>query len=611
MRRFFSFLGVLCVAMPVWAGADIATTYATWKTLRDPDASAVRFRDGTQFLADHPGWPEEKVVRIHTEAAAISERPDHEAMAKFCSDFPPISGRGMIACVTADAVDDTKRAEWLKRAWVQGDFNDDEEDRILRSYGQILTRADSIARIDRLIYEGKLPAAKRMLGRLPADRRHLFEVRMAFLANDRKAPKMLKGLSAAQQRDPGMLFERLRWRLRRNDDALADLLLAAPKTVPYPDLWWPMRANAARTAIGKRNYTQAFALIANHGELKDEALADALWMKGWLHLEHKGDAGTAYKEFFQLYTSVSTPVSKARAAYWAARAAEKNGNHDIAMEWLEKAARHPTVFYGQLAYAWLKPKTPLTLPKPPEAIDTERTAFEADERVAVARMLDRAGDEKMRDLFITAIANHASTPGELALVTDLAHDLGGTPTGVEAAKLALRADVVILPAGWPRVTLPENLAIEPALALAISRQESQFNPKAQSPADAHGLMQLLPVTARHVAAQMGLTYRTSMLNDPLTNLSLGSHYLGQIIDGFDGSYILGIASYNAGPGNVRGWLKTLGQPPKNTERAIDWVESIPYGETRNYVMRVLENVSIYRTLENPDAPLNITGDLIR
>lgn len=601
---------LLLLAAPVFA-ASLEDTYAAWETLRSPDTASIRFDDGYRFLQKNPAWPEEKIIRLRTEAAAMDERPAHDVMAKFCSDYPPISGRGMIACVVAKVGDAATQAQLVRTAWKQGDFNEDEESRILKSYSETITYAEHRARMDRLLYEGKLKHAKRMLTRVSVAERNLFSVRLALLANEKNAPRLVNTLTASQQRDAGILFERLRWRTRKGDDELFSLLDAAPKTVPYPELWWPMRANVARDAIGKGNYKQALAVIAPHGELSGEALADALWLKGWLLLQHHDNAADAYKAFFALYTSVTTPVSKARAAYWAARAAEKNGNPDIATEWLEKAARHPSVFYGQLAFLALHPKAPLTLPEAPEATGAERQQFEADARVRMIRLLAKRGDDKMRDLFITSLGLRLTTPGQFALLCELASTIGGLTAGVEAGKLALRASVLVIPVGWPRISLPPKLPIEPALTLAITRQESEFNPDARSPADARGLMQLLPSTAKHIAAKEDITFRPSMIMDPSTNLTLGSLYLGHVIDGFDGSYILGIASYNAGPGNVRKWIAARGMPPKNLHGALDWIESIPFGETRNYVMRVLENVSIYRARANPDAALTLDKDLVR
>ena len=612
MLRYVMVIGLLGLALPASAAGDLDRLYARWESLRDPAANAISFTDGNQFLIEHPGWPEEKLIRLRTEAAALNDRPGHDVMAKFCADNPPISGRGMFACAVAKAGDAKAQEAWITQGWIQGDFNEDEEERIFNSYRDKLTRADHIARAERLLYEGKSAAAKRMLALVPADKRKLYDVRIAFIKNEKHVLARLAALSPAEQREPGILFERMRWRIAHDqEDQLAELFAALPKDLTYPDLWWPMRAIAVREAMGQHDYNQALTILTNHGTLKPEALADALWLKGWLMLQKRNDAGAAYKQFFALYTTVYTPVSKARAAYWAGRAADKNGNPDIAKEWMTKAARYPTVFYGQLAHVWLSPDKPLALPAPYEANEAEKKAFNSHELVRMAKALHNSGDKKMRDLFLTTLANKAENEAQFTMLANLADELSGKAAGVEVAKQALRNGVLIIPAGWPRIDLPKDLAIEDALALSISRQESEFDPEARSPANARGLMQLLPSTAKHVAKQLDMPFRESMLDHPEINVALGSHYLGQIIDGFDGSYILGIASYNAGPGSVRRWISTMGRPPKNLEGAVDWVETIPFGETRNYVMRVIENVGIYRTLIKPEAPLHITQDLTR
>lgn len=600
-------LGLACTAQ---AEDDLSAAVKTWQRLRDPATVAIGFKEGYNFLSHYPDWPQEKLIRLRTEAAAMNDRPDTDSLNAFCKDFPPISGRGLVACMRGDD-DKAAQKKTISQAWVQGDFNADEETRILKSYGDMLTNADHIARMDRLLYEGKSSPAKRMLSLVPVASQNLFKVRIAFINHEKNAPHLLNTLSAKQLQDPGILFERLRFRMENDGDHLAELLVKVPKNVRYPDLWWPMRAIAARDAMKEKNYSLALDVIEYHGDLKPEAMADALWLKGWILLRHRKEAGAAYKQFLKLYTLVGTPVSKARAAYWAARAAEANGNADIASDWLQKAARYPTVFYGQLALIKLKGDAPLALPDMPKPTAQDKQEFEADTLVKAVRLIEKSGDDDTRDLFLTALANHLPNAKKLALLADMAQEIGGTARGVEAAKVALRDHVVLIGPGWPRTKLPPGLPIEPALTLAITRQESQFDHDAKSPAGAMGLMQMLPDTAKQVAKRAGISFSPKLLREPSTNLLLGSRYLGQRIDAFDGSYIVGIASYNGGTGNVRKWLTTYGMPPHKLEDAIDWVESIPFGETRNYVMRVLENVSVYRTLLDPKAPLTLDKDLVR
>lgn len=594
------------------SASDISATYTQWEALRAPETSAIGFADGESFLRNHPRWPDEKIIRLRTEAAALLERPDAGAMGSFCKDFPPISGRGMMACLRANAGTADLRKEWLKQGWLQGDFTDSEARTILADYGQQFTSADHSKRLERLLYEEKVSAAKRMMPLVPAARHRVYETRMAIIQNTRDAKAKLAALSTNERQDPGILFDRaVQARTTDRGDQLISLVSAAPANADFAELWWPLRNLAIREALADKHYKTAYSLAEHHGKLTGEPLAEALWLKGWIAFEYHADTKTGYTSFHSLYTNAKTPVSLARAAYWASRAAQANGNGDIAREWLEKAARHPTVFYGQLAHLALSPHAPLPLPSPPAITPAERAAFERDERVDVIHLLSARGDIRMRDRFLQKLANDASEPGQFVLISDLARSLGGITSGVKTAKLALRHHTILLDHGWPRFELPNPLGVEPSLALAITRQESEFDPNARSSANATGLMQLLPSTAERTAQRHGIAYTHSILEMPELNVTLGSLYLGQIISGFDGSYILGIASYNAGPANVRRWIATYGAPPKTLDGALRWIESIPFGETRNYVMRVLENLQVYRALETPDAPPRLTRDLAR
>lgn len=264
-----------------------------------------------------------------------------------------------------------------------------------------------------------------------------------------------------------------------------------------------------------------------------------------------------------------------------------------------------------MAHIALHPRKPLELPTQPEPSKSLKQAYESEEIIQMLRHLASSGNARLFDRFIQYLAATEEDPKRLVLLAKLAGDLGGVSREVKVAKLALRKQTVLIESGWPRLELPQTLSIEPALAMAITRQESEFDPYARSGADARGLMQLLPSTARHVAAKNGLPYTDKSLDDPAQNIVLGTTYLGQIIRGWDGSYILGIASYNAGPGSVRRWVSEMGNPPKNVPDAINWIESIPFGETRNYVMRVLENTQVYRAFETPQEPMGLAKDLTR
>jgi len=576
-------------------GNALLIRYAHWAAIVDDHAGEVSF-DAAHTLIPHVReWPLFNRVRMKAEQAALREAPDSSRMQHFCKTYPPISGRGMIACARAGAGSSKQQAAWLKQGWEQGDFTKDEEAEILSHYGAALTAEDHRARIDRLLFEGKTSAASRMLWRLNGDERRLADARVALRTNARDANAKLARVPAALHTSPGLLFERILWRHQRGmSDGVIALFLQSPAKPAHPDVWWPLRVNYARKALRMNQTQSAMRILEHHGKVKREFLAEALWMKGWIHSEYRNDSQSAYKEFYKLYRVVQYPVSKARAAYWAAMVAKRNGNADITKNWLQRAARYPTVFYGQLALAQLKPNEPLQLPDSPSFSGNEKAAFDKEDSVRLITLLARNGGNDTADTFILSMAEATKDPSRLAMLASLARALGQHYDAVRVAKIAMRHNIVLLDMGWPRLTLPPNVNIEPALTLAITRQESEFNPQAISPAGARGYMQLLPGTAQETARKIGVPYSMPRLFEQAFNLQVGSAYLGRMIDAYGGSYIAGIASYNAGPGNTRKWYSEFGNPGGTVENSIRWMEAIPFAETRNYVQRVLENLQIYR-----------------
>lgn len=605
MKRFL--VAALLVSSAAHA-ADPAMTYADWKYLRDPNTPAISFSSGLNFLNRHGDWPDIKLIRIRTEEAALREAQSGSALKSFCSAYPLITGRGMIACVAVGIGGDTA----VKQAWKQGDFSPFEEKQILGQYAGSLGSADHWARTDRLLYERKSGGAQRMLPLLSGDQQKLVQARIALQSGARDAEGKLKAVPASMRGDAGLVLDRIRFRNSRGMNMeMRELFVNGPIDPPYADEWWPLRAIAVREALQAAQYRQAQEIIRRHGKLKTEFLAEALWLKGWIGLTYQNNAGEAYKDFYRLYNEVVTPVSKSRAAYWAARAAKKNGNNDIARDWLRKAAEYPTVFYGQLAHQQISPDEPLDLPDQPSVSASGRNEFARRELPRVTRMLADAGENDMVDKFIIHMGEKAETPEEFALLADLATSINASHGGVVVAKSALRKNIVLIKAGWPTMPTASNLELEPALAHAITRQESEFNNKAQSHARAMGLMQLLPGTARDTARKLGIPFAPSDIWDPTTNVTLGSAYLAHMIAVQDDSYILGIASYNAGPRNVNNWEADFGRPARDEEAAIQWIENIPFGETRNYVQRVLENLQVYRQLLKQSDRVKLAEDLRR
>jgi soluble lytic murein transglycosylase len=430
--------------------------------------------------------------------------------------------------------------------------------------------------------------------------RALAETRIALRAGSDKATALLRKVPAELRRDPGLTYERMRWRrLKGLEDEARALLVDVKEVTDHASLWWQERKLLAWSALEKGATRDAYRLAASHGLTKGADFADGEWFAGWLALRHRDDPKTALKHFARLHEGVGTQISLARAAYWAGRAAEAAGDAKAAEDWYLKAAIWPATYYGQLAAARAHQEaTPLFAVAAREAAARD-DALPGHELITVARMLALLGEDELVTPFVMRLGDLSRGPEDHVLIARIALDISRPDLSVRAAKRAAAEGYVSIEALYPMAALPLAEAdprLEPALVLALSRQESEFDPRARSGAGALGLMQLMPATARHVAKSKGINVREAdLIRSPALNVQLGSAYLADLVDGFGGSYVLALAAYNAGPSNVRKWIAANGNPVDTAAvDIIDWVELIPYAETRNYVQRVLEGLQVYR-----------------
>jgi len=398
--------------------------------------------------------------------------------------------------------------------------------------------------------------------------------------------------------DEGLIYERVRWRRRAGfTDSAIDLLEAEqPDVLVHPEAWWTERHILARRLFEAGEYERAYRLAGGHRQPDGFPRSQAEWLAGWLALGFLDDPEAAFGHFQTLYRTVGSPISLARGAYWSGRALGAMGRMEEAERWYRLAAEHPSAFYGQLAAGRLGLPTVPPLPPDPAATPAEEAAFETSELVRVTEALDAVGEDARADLFLRQLARNAETPAETVLVGRLAEALDRPHMAVWAAKQLVYDAVVLYETGYPvRVLNSAAAGVEPALLHALMRRESEFNSDAVSPAGALGLMQLMPATADTVAASLGVAHSPQRLTaDPDHNVRLGSAYLAQMLERYRGSYVLAVAAYNAGPGRVDDWLEELGDPRAADADVIDWIESIPIYETRNYVQRVLEDTQVYR-----------------
>lgn len=579
-----------------------------WMYAASPNSNAS-FDEIARVIRDQDDWPDQKALHTRAEHALLREEKSAADVKRWFSDHDPVSGAGKLALAMARG--DT--GDLFREGWRDADLDESIESSIAEKFSGSLRETDHAARISRLLWEEKTKAAQRMLKYVGPDYRTLFEARMELQRNDWNGDSHAQHVPTSLRDDIGLQFDLLRWNFKHHNNGQAEHILAdAPKTVPYPEKWWPIREKFVREALEYDQWKKALKLLQNHGQEEGKTLIEALWLHGWTVLEHQKDPRTAYKQFYALFNKAKFPVSKARAAYWAGVAATRNGNAEIANNWFEQAAEFPMTFYGQLAYARLHGDAPLRLPAPLHLSAAEKQKYSNRELPRVIAMLDALGQDKLAHKFTQHLVDSADDRRDAALAAWLGGSLGHMEDGVRAAKRALQNNLFVLESAFPTVHLPGGLGVERGLALAIARQESEFDKRALSPSGAMGLMQLLPGTAKETARKVGMKFTKERLYEPSYNLIIGSAYLGRLVERFNGSYVLAIAAYNAGPRNVRDWMEEMGDPGNSEESIIRWIENIPFEETRTYVQRVLENLQIYRQiLAGTPVSLGLMEDLKR
>jgi soluble lytic murein transglycosylase len=429
----------------------------------------------------------------------------------------------------------------------------------------------------------------------------LAQARQAMLRKNRDAQKRLDAVNGEARTDPLFGFTLAEFHRRTEKDReAAEALLAVPveKTVDHADEWWVERRIVSRGLIERRDFKRAYDIAAAHRGGNRETLAEARFHAGWYALRFLGDPDKARPHFKALQASVTLPTSRARAAYWLGRTEEAAGKIDAAREHYTVAAADEATFYGQLARVKLG-RDSLELPPEPEPTDQDRLAFRQNDLGQVYVLLVQAGLKPDAVPIGLELAKQLPSGGQIAILTDYLTRLGDHRGALQIGKAAADRNLGTERLAYPVEALPEGsrgqTEVETAMVYAIARQESAFDPRAVSHAGAMGLLQLLPTTAAATARSRGLPFsRPRLTADAEYNATLGAAYLGDLVQEFNGSYILTFAAYNAGSGRARQWIRRFGDPRDPRIDPVDWIELIPFGETRSYVQRVTENLQVYR-----------------
>lgn len=606
--------------------------------VQDPSAQAlIRWRIATESggglgwselaaAADEfKGWPDAEQIAQQMEALITRSPLTAAERVDWLLARGPRTGEGVLAL--ADAYDSLGRQEDMLRvvreAWRTRVMTAGAVGLITSRYGPQLTAEDQFARADMFLWRGDTKSATALLPNVSAGRRKLLDARIALIKNAKKIEKPLAAVPDEYLNDPGLLYDRARYAERRGKSAeqLGYLLRINSESAPEIGRTsiWEEKQSEMRRLIRERDYATAYQLAAGHGLTSGEAFRDAEWVAGWIALEKLDDARKAEGHFRRFSAGVATPISVSRAQYWLGEALARQNRASEAENAYISAAKYPFVFYGQLAAEKIRRVQPdamrIKLPAPSAPTDEERAAFAKQTAVRAAILLAETGRLGSFERFSFALDDTMTTAADHQMLFDIAASYLEMRAAVRGAKAGFGRGLIAPDAVFPVVALPASPrtgSAEPALVLALSRQESEFNPRAVSGADARGLMQMIPRYAQAEARMVGLPFRVTWLtDDPEYNLRLGRGFLDDLVDEFNGSYILATAAYNAGPSRARQWISDFGDPRAGAD-PVDWIESIPFAETRNYVQRVLENTQNYRArLAGGSTDIQLLSDLRR
>jgi soluble lytic murein transglycosylase len=502
----------------------------------------------------------------------------------------------------------------VRHFWRDRSFDADDQRLFLARFGSLLSVDDHIRRADTLLYREKTPALEDMLALLPDDWRKVADARIALRANARDADDLYAAVPAEHQHDPGLSVARARWLYDhdRGQEALP-LIADFPRDPPEEASsgFWLLRRQLVNVAVKAGDYAAAHKAVDDHGLKAGADAADAEFLGGWLSLTKLHDPADAERHFARLQVIGASPITASRALYWRGRAMEALGDPIGAQSYYGQGAKYYTTFYGQMAAAKAGMKE-IDLGKDPVPTLEDRRRFDAEELVQAAKMLHEAGARDLYRSMLVATVDSLPELVDVAQLIDMADDTGASDLQMRLARLAAQRGLTLPERGYPVREPPESSPVEAPLVLGIIRQESGFDAHIRSSVGARGMMQLMPSTAKILAKKAGVRYRESMLDDAEYNMRLGSTYLGNLVGQFDGSYIMATAAYNSGPNRPGQWLAACGDPRAASVDPLDFIECIPIGETRNYVMRVLENVQVYRArLNGGKAPLTLPTDLKR
>ena len=608
------------VTLEARQSSEIAGAVQRWETLRE--AENLSFESYAGFIERYPGFPQQDLLQRRAETALDKDPVGTERMVAFFDRFAPLTNSGKARYALALATQNRPEAfEMARDAWRGGTMSGPAEAYLSGLYGSRFTPDDHAARLDALLWQGDSEAAARVAPRVDGNARTIGLARVQLL-NGTEGERPMGALS-----DAGYVYNLVRhYRSSGQQPRAINLLTTRPGfTAPAFNaeaMVGQMLAvakgaspsQAARIAASADDlFPTGYDVSDGSYRLRDD-YTSLMWLGGTQALWEMRDGRQAAPLFYRYGAAAKTPQTRSKGFYWAGLAAKQAGDAAEARRYFDLAASYPERFYGQLALQELGRAIPsLALDGTAPATDEQRRAFLNSPLVLATRHVAQGAPWRTGIQFYRELAQSADTPEEHGLVAELARTIGRRDLSVNVAEAA-GADAVdgFVAQGFPTMPLPPGANF--AAVHAITRQESQFAQNAISHAGARGLMQLMPATAAEEARKAGIQFMTAnLIDDAQYNVRLGANHIDRLLARYDGSYPLAFAAYNAGPGNVNKWLRSIGDPRTGSISWVEWMERVPFFETKNYMHRVIENAAVYEQLY-PDRARGrprMAGDFLR
>src|SRR5262245_16201488 len=574
---------------------------AEWFILRHSETQAP-FARFAAFLSNNPTWPSITLMRRRAEARLWQEKANNATIRTFFADKGPLTAKGRFALARLLVAEGDRlaAAREVKAAWRAEELGEATEEMAYEEFKELLAREDHRARMDKRIGAKEMDAAMRAAKRLGEDYVAIVKACSAVKGDADKALDKLNDVPEEARADLGYVLCRVKWALKKEKiiEAAKMVVAAAPDTMAQQDTdeWWRDRRTISRKLLDMGEIQLAYDVVKDAARpALDAYQADYAFMPGWIALRYLNDPATARKYFADIDKGATNPITLARANYWRARAEEAAGDAAAARAFYEASARYPTAYYGQLSRTRLGIETTeIRMPDPKAS-----AAAASDERVRAAEMLYAVGEKDMVTSFAQDLGEECHDEAVMAALGERTYRREDAVAMLQLGKSALGRGFAMEQYAFPTVGIPAHKQHEPAIEhgmiYSVARTESAFDQRDRSHADAVGLMQVTPEAGKDTAKRFGVSYDWDrMKSDAVYNTQMGAAELSALFSEYKGSLIMTFAGYNAGRGRVRDWVKLRGDPRDPNVDAVDWVERIPFSETRNYVQRVIENLGVYR-----------------